>query len=259
MQNYMEVLRRVDDPYLRAKTADMEDIMQRVIDNLRSTEPPEEDEADEEEPEILVAYDLTPSDTAAVDASQIHGFATEIGSSVSHTAILARSMGIPAVVGLEQALLNVESHAPAILDGYKGVLILKPSTETVEYYKRLQVEKEKAYKALEALRDLPTVTRDGRSIRLSVNVEFPHRILRHQGSGRGRRRAVPHGVLPAGQSIRHADEEEQMHYYKKLAEGCAPTASSSARWIPEATSCPANGSTLRNRTPSWAGGASAFP
>lgn len=149
MQNYMEVLRRVDDPYLRAKTADMEDIMQRVIDNLRSTEPPEEDEADEEEPEILVAYDLTPSDTAAVDASQIHGFATEIGSSVSHTAILARSMGIPAVVGLEQALLNVESHAPAILDGYKGVLILKPSTETVEYYKRLQVEKEKAYKALE--------------------------------------------------------------------------------------------------------------
>ena len=151
----------------------MEDIMQRVIDNLRSTEPPEEDEADEEEPEILVAYDLTPSDTAAVDASQIHGFATEIGSSVSHTAILARSMGIPAVVGLEQALLNVESHAPAILDGYKGVLILKPSTETVEYYKRLQVEKEKAYKALEALRDLPTVTRDGRSIRLSVNVEFP--------------------------------------------------------------------------------------
>lgn len=222
MQNYMEVLRRVDDPYLRAKTADMEDIMQRVIDNLRSTEPPEEDEADEEEPEILVAYDLTPSDTAAVDASQIHGFATEIGSSVSHTAILARSMGIPAVVGLEQALLNVESHAPAILDGYKGVLILKPSTETVEYYKRLQVEKEKAYKALEALRDLPTVTRDGRSIRLSVNVEFPHEYsgikeVGAEGVGLFRTEFFLLGN-PSGMP----DEEEQMHYYKKLAEGCAP-------------------------------------
>ena len=173
MQNYMEVLRRVDDPYLRAKTADMEDVMQRVINNLRSTEPPE-DEEETEKDQVLVAYDLTPSDTAAMDASLIHGFATEIGSSVSHTAILARSMGIPAVVGLDQALLRVESHSPAILDGYKGVLILKPTKETEEYYHRLQVEKEKAYKALEALRDLPTITRDGRNIRLSVNVEFPH-------------------------------------------------------------------------------------
>ena len=139
MQNYMEVLRRVDDPYLRAKTADMEDVMQRVINNLRSTEPPEDEE--ERKRPGSVAYDLTPSDTAAMDASLIHGFATEIGSSVSHTAILARSMGIPAVVGLDQALLRVESHSPAILDGYKGVLILKPTKETEEYYHRLQVER----------------------------------------------------------------------------------------------------------------------
>ena len=116
MQNYMEVLRRVDDPYLRAKTADMEDVMQRVINNLRSTEPLE-DEEEAEEAQVLVAYDLTPSDTAAMDASLIHGFATEIGSSVSHTAILARSMGIPAVVGLDQALLRVDSHAPAFVEG----------------------------------------------------------------------------------------------------------------------------------------------
>ena len=198
MQNYMEVLRRVDDPYLRAKTADMEDIMQRVIDNLRSTEPPEEDEADEEEPEILVAYDLTPSDTAAVDASQIHGFATEIGSSVSHTAILARSMGIPAVVGLEQALLNVESHAPAILDGYKGVhgdrgiLQAAPGGEG----KGVQGPGSPAG---------PAHRHPGRPQHPALRQRgIPPRILRHQGSGRGRRRAVPHGVLPAGQSIRHA-------------------------------------------------------
>lgn len=221
MQNYMEVLRRVDDPYLRAKTADMEDVMQRVINNLRSTEPLE-DEEEAEEAQVLVAYDLTPSDTAAMDASLIHGFATEIGSSVSHTAILARSMGIPAVVGLDQALLRVESHAPAILDGYKGVLILKPTQETVEYYNRLQVEKEKAYKALEALRDLPTITRDGRNIRLSVNVEFPHEYsgikeVGAEGVGLFRTEFFLLGN-PAGMP----DEEEQTRYYKKLAEGCAP-------------------------------------
>ena len=221
MQNYMEVLRRVDDPYLRAKTADMEDVMQRVINNLRSTEPPE-DEEETEKDQVLVAYDLTPSDTAAMDASLIHGFATEIGSSVSHTAILARSMGIPAVVGLDQALLRVESHSPAILDGYKGVLILKPTKETEEYYHRLQVEKEKAYKALEALRDLPTITRDGRNIRLSVNVEFPHEYsgIKEVGAeGVGLFRTEFFLLSnPSGMP----DEEEQTRYYRKLAEGCSP-------------------------------------
>ncbi len=221
MQNYMEVLRRVDDPYLRAKTADMEDVMQRVINNLRSTEPPE-DEEETEKDQVLVAYDLTPSDTAAMDASLIHGFATEIGSSVSHTAILARSMGIPAVVGLDQALLRVESHSPAILDGYKGVLILKPTKETEEYYHRLQVEKEKAYKALEALRGLPTITRDGRNIRLSVNVEFPHEYsgikeVGAEGVGLFRTEFFLLGN-PSGMP----DEEEQTRYYRKLAEGCSP-------------------------------------
>lgn len=221
MQNYMEVLRRVDDPYLRAKTADMADVMQRVINNLRSTEPQEEEE-EAEDAQVLVAYDLTPSDTAAIDANLINGFATEIGSSVSHTAILARSMGIPAVVGLEQALLRVESHAPAILDGYKGVLILNPTQETIEYYHRLQLEKEKAYKELEALRDLPTITKDGRKIRLSVNVEFPHEysgIKKVGAEGVGLFRTE---FFLLGNVSGMPSEEEQTRYYKRLAEGCAP-------------------------------------
>lgn len=224
MQNYMEVLRRVDDPYLRAKTADMEDIMQRVINNLHSTEPYEdvEDEDDNDEAPILVAYDLTPSDTAAMDADLIQGFATEMGSSVSHTAILARSMGIPAVVGLDKALIRVESHAPAILDGYKGVLIIKPTEETIDYYKRLQVEKEKAYKALEALRDLPTITRDGRKIRLSVNIEFPHEYAGIQEVGAEGVGLFRTEFFLLGNPSGIPDEEEQTLYYKKLAEGCAP-------------------------------------
>lgn len=222
MQNNMEVLRRVNDPYLRAKTTDMEDVMHRVIQNLRSTDLDEDEEEEDTEPLILVAYDLTPSDTAAMDSTHIHGFATEMGSSVSHTAILARSMGIPAVVGLDQALLKVESHASAILDGYKGSLILKPSQETIDYYKRLQVEKEKAYKALEDLRDLPSVTRDGHKIKLSVNVEFPHEYssiseVGAEGVGLFRTEFFllgnPEGI---------PDEEEQTVYYKKMVQNCAP-------------------------------------
>ena len=220
MQNYMEVLRRVDDPYLRAKTADMEDVMQRVINNLRSTEPPE-DEEETEKDQVLVAYDLTPSDTAAMDASLIHGFATEIGSSVSHTAILARSMGIPAVVGLDQALLRVESHSPAILDGYKGVLILKPTKETEEYYHRLQVEKEKAYKALEALAACPPSPGTDATSACPSTWSSPMNIpASRRWSGRGR--PVPYGILSAGQPIRHAGRRRQMRYYRKLAEGCSP-------------------------------------
>lgn len=258
MQNYMEVLRRVDDPYLRAKTADMEDVMQRVINNLRSTEPPE-DEEETEKDQVLVAYDLTPSDTAAMDASLIHGFATEIGSSVSHTAILARSMGIPAVVGLDQALLRVESHSPAILDGYKGVLILKPTKETEEYYHRLQVEKEKAYKALEALRDLPTITRDGRNIRLSVNVEFPHEYsgIKEVGAeGVGLFRTEFFLLSNPSACRMKKNKRATTESWRKVA---PPTASSSAPWTPAATSCRANSSALRNRTPSLAGEASASP
>ncbi len=225
MQNYMDVLRRVNDPYLRAKTADMEDIMYRVINNLRGTEflnEPEVEEDDGTEAQVLLAYDLTPSDTAAIDASRIQGFATEMGSTVSHTAILARSMGIPAVVGLEQAILKAECHGTAILDGYKGVLILNPEAKTVEFYKRVQGEKEKAYKALEALRGLPTITKDGRKIRLSVNVEFPHEYLGIDDVGAEGVGLFRTEFFLLGNPCGIPDEEEQTVYYRKLAEGTSP-------------------------------------
>ena len=102
------------------------------------------------------------------------------------------------------------------------MLILKPTKETEEYYHRLQVEKEKAYKALEALRDLPTITRDGRNIRLSVNVEFPHEYsgIKEVGAeGVGLFRTEFFLLSnPSGMP----DEEEQTRYYRKLAEGCSP-------------------------------------
>lgn len=227
MQDYIEVLRRLDDPYFRARTGDMEDVMQRVIKNLTQIEPLENllnntEREEDEDSQILMAYDLTPSDTAAMDAFKIRGFATETGSTVSHTAILARSMGIPAIVGIEHGVLKVECRAFAIIDGYKGVLVIKPTDETIQYYKRIQSEKEKAYKKLEALRDLPTETKDGRKIRLSGNVEFPHEYSAVKEVGAEGVGLFRTEFFLLGNRTGMPDEEEQYNYYRELAEGCAP-------------------------------------
>ena len=116
-QNFLEAMRRVPDPYLRERTADIEDVCQRVLRNFS-----QEDQRDSapQEQHVLVAYDLSPSDTAAMNRQLLLGFATELGSVNSHTAILARALGIPAVVGIEGAVLAVKALTPAILDGYSG-------------------------------------------------------------------------------------------------------------------------------------------
>ena len=116
MQTFLEAMRRVNDPYLRERTADIDDICQRVLRNLQSQ--PEHRHHPPEHQHILIAYDLSPSDTAAMNRRLVLGFATEIGSINSHTAILARSLGLPAVVGLDQAVLDLRALTPAILDGY---------------------------------------------------------------------------------------------------------------------------------------------
>lgn len=219
VQNYLEALRRVDDSYIRSRSSDLEDIMNRVLQNMKKDETAEDED---DVSHILVAFDLTPSDTAAMNAETVLGFATETGSAVSHTSILARSMGIPAVVGIKNVLFETRGLQFAILDGYSGFLILDPSDETIDSYRRLQVEKEKAYKALEAMRDLPTETLDGRRIRLAVNVEFPHEFegindVGAEGVGLFRTEFFllgNHGRIP--------NEEEQTQGYSALVKGCYP-------------------------------------
>lgn len=224
IQNYLEILRRVPDPYLRDKTADIEDICVRVLHNLEhQVDPDDEDEEEDEEDEehLLITYDLAPSDTADMDTKKVLGFATEIGSNNSHTAILARSMGIPAVVGIDKVVLISQTLQWAILDGYKGFLILDPSEETLAYYRSLQAEKKKAFHELEKLRDLPTETLDGHKISLAANVEFPHEFgaIRSVGAdGIGLFRTE--FFLLGGDHI--PNEEEQAERYSELVSGCAP-------------------------------------
>lgn len=220
VQNFIEVMSLVDDPYLRSRVMDIRDVLQRVLKNMEPAVPVSPDVPDAETC-ILAAHELTPSDTADLDTSRVLGFVTEAGSAVSHTAILARSLGLPAVVAVPHLVVDSRAGSPAILDGYNGLLILNPTEETQEQYRAIRAEREKAYQELMSMRDLPAVTRDGHRIRLAANVEFVHEfgaITESGAEGVGLFRTefflLGNGGLP--------DEEAQYEHYRKLVEACAP-------------------------------------
>ncbi len=220
VQNFMEVMRHVDDAYLRSRVADIGDVLQRVLKNMAPAERAPLC-GDCTEPCVLAAYDLTPSDTADLDPRRVLGFVTEAGSAVSHTAILARSLGMPAVVGVPNLVIDSRVGCRAILDGFNGYLILNPTEETLQHYRELQAEKERAYTALVELKDLPAETTDGRRIRLAANVEFAHEYTAIQRSGaegvglfRTEFFLLGDGSLP--------DEEAQYQHYRQLVEHCNP-------------------------------------
>lgn len=173
MQEYMESLRRAGDGYLAERVMDLEDVAMRLLDNLHKRV---ESQPTGEEGRILISYDLLPSDTIRMDRQKLLGFATEQGSYTSHTAILARSLGIPAVVGVEDAVMKVKGLSTCILDGTQGMLILHPSQETVEKYKKLHEENLYLKENLEKESSKNTVTTDGVEVVLSSNVEFSYEI-----------------------------------------------------------------------------------
>jgi phosphoenolpyruvate-protein phosphotransferase (PTS system enzyme I) len=219
MQHFLEAMRRVSDPYLRERSADLDDVCQRVLRNFSEAEDEEHEEGDQRH--ILVAYDMTPSDTAAMDRKLVLGFATEVGSVNSHTAILARSLGLPAIVGIEEAVLNIRALTPAIIDGYKGRLILFPRPETLKHYKDLQAKKEKVRLELEAQRDASCTTRDGHHITLSSNIEFYEelpQVIQSGAKGVGLYRTE--FLLLNGEEM--PGEQEQAEVYTKIAKDLSP-------------------------------------
>lgn len=171
MSRYMDTLRGFDDPYLRERVVDVQDVTRRVLRNLGRTESAEYSATHSH---IVVAHELTPSDTAAMDRELVLGFATEIGSYTSHTSIIARSLGLPAVVGLRGFFNTVHTGDQLLIDGYNGLVIINPSEETLAEYAELAEEKDIVAKRLEELRESPAETKDGREITLSANIEFEH-------------------------------------------------------------------------------------
>ncbi|MDA7629329.1 phosphoenolpyruvate--protein phosphotransferase [Akkermansiaceae bacterium] len=219
MQTFLEAMRRVSDPYLRERTVDIEDVCQRVLRNFSGdpgiVEPSYQ--------RILVAYDLSPSDTASFDREKLLGFVTEAGSVNSHTAILARALGIPSIVGLAGVVLNSTTLAPAILDGYSGKFILYPSEETTAHYQALAEKRAKARRSLEELRDEESTTLDGRHITLSANIEFTHELglvrdNRAEGVGLFRTEFF----LLESSTSEMPNEEAQEKIYREIARGVSP-------------------------------------
>lgn len=219
MQTFLEAMRRVPDPYLRERTADLEDVSQRVLRNFRSGADPRPQVPEDQH--ILIAYDLTPSDTALMNRRHVLGFATELGSVNSHTAILARALGIPAVVGHDGAVIDIQALTPAILDGYSGKLILNPVPETLEHYRQLAREKEKVRDALDAMREIATETTDGRAITVSANIELVEELdlVKHSGAkGVGLYRTE--FLLLSGEEM--PDEMQQAAAYTRVVREMAP-------------------------------------
>ena len=222
VQNFMEIMRAVDDPYLRSRVMDVRDVLQRVLRNMQSGDSVKRALPASELSCILAAYELTPGDTAELDRKNVLGFVTETGSAMSHTAILARSLGLPAVVAVPRLVMDSRTGSPAILDGYEGVLIINPTEETLEKYRILRDEREKAYRELVGMRELPAITVDGHRVHLAANVEFAHEfesIRRSGAEGVGLYR-TEFFLLGTGNSM--PDEEAQYEHYRKLVEECAP-------------------------------------
>ena len=172
LRSHASALRRLDDPLFAARAEDVLDIEKQLLLELGAMA--RQPLSDLSEPVVVLSHNLTPSETANLDRRYVHGFCTEIGGPGGHTAIVAKGLELPAVVGIGPFLDSVSESDTVIVDGDYGRVILNPDDATLNGYVE-RIEKRKSLSArLAELRDLPAETADGVRIRLSANIEFPH-------------------------------------------------------------------------------------
>ena len=159
----------IDDEYFRERKHDFLNVTKKILKNL--LDKTKKTLFDLEEDSIVVAQNLTPADTVKMKENIIKGFVTEVGGKTSHTALVAQSLEIPAVVGLKDITCKVEQGMPIIIDGDLGLVILSPSDKTISNYKRKYEKQITNRKDLEKLRDFPAVTLDGKEVVLGANIE----------------------------------------------------------------------------------------
>ena len=214
-ERYAAALAATDDEYLRERAADIRDVSGRIRRHLEHQASADRELADRR---IIVAPDLTPSETAGLDRSKVLGFAVETGSAVSHTAILARSMRLPAVTGVPRAVLEQLTDADTvIIDGYHGRLILHPEPRTIEAYR---LKAEQADKVLSSLRDsgIRPETRDGFEVHIAGNIESAADLSELRAVG-----ASGIGLMRSEYLFNRAeapDEETQFQVYKEILAAC---------------------------------------
>lgn len=171
---FIDVFSQSENPYFRERSVDLNDLVQQIVSLLMGEE--RLDLFNRENEVVVVAHNLTPSDTVLMRKSKVLAFVTEAGTRVSHTAILARSLGIPAVVGVGAAITKTETGDQIVVDGTHGRVIMWPDEEQISEYR---IEREKSSKVeadLSALRTVDVQTTDGRQIEIAANIEFLEEI-----------------------------------------------------------------------------------
>lgn len=224
---FMEVLEKLaekfssmEDEYLKERAADIRDIGRRVLRNLMGKKA-SKSLSELQEDVVVISHDLSPSDTAQMRKDKVKGFATDIGGQTSHTAIMAKALQIPAVVGLKHITSIVKDGDTVIIDGHHGLVVVDPDGYTISKYKTEEQQLERFATELHEVKELPAVTLDGKKIELAANIELPEEIsavMSQGGHGIGLYRTeffyLNRKDLPT--------EEEHFQAYKKVVEAVSP-------------------------------------
>jgi len=215
VQGYLEVFGAMEDPYLRERSADMEDIGRRIIDVLQGNE---HDGVKLKKKRVIVAEDIFPSDMAMLDHDKVLGIVTEKGNIYSHAAIMAKSLGIPAIVGVQGLLQAADVKNRMIVDGASGNVYLNPDESIAAEYRRLEQDYASRLKELEPLRELPAITTDGTRVTLRANIGLLSDIrvaVTNGAEGVGLYRTE----FPYMTRTSFPDRHEQAALYRKILEG----------------------------------------
>lgn len=219
VRSYTRKMRELDDDYFRERAGDFLDVSRRVLRNLQGKVETELHSLDA--PSIVLAHDLSPSDTAGFDRALVLGIATEAGSRTSHSAIMARSLNLPAVVGLRDIIDKLEPGVEVLIDGYEGLLIVNPAEQTKYEYGQREKQHHDVEVKLDALRETLPLTVDQRRVIVSANVEILEDlplIKEHGAEGIGLLRTE---YLFLNQDV-SPDEDQQVEMYVQMAQASKP-------------------------------------
>ncbi len=210
----------IEDPYLRERKADIQQVAERVLKVLLGSEPllPKQAELEGDEflaQMIVVAHDISPADMLKFRDRSFIGFVTDVGGQNSHTAIVARSLDIPAAVGMSQASTLIQQDDWVIIDGDAGVVIVTPSAQVLEQYRERQMAAMRARKKLGKLKKTPAITRDGTQIALMANIELPEDCEHAMESGANGVGLFRSEFLFMGRDGQMPTEDEQYEQYTK--------------------------------------------
>jgi len=215
-QRYIDFFSNLEDDYIKERANDIRDVTRRLLRNLAGESQP--DLASLSEPGILIASDITPSEAALMDKNKVLAIITEHGGTTGHAVIMARSMGIPAIVNLSKATSRIPAGSQVLVDGYEGTLVVNPTTDTLFRYGEIQVRKDSIRRIFLSELEKPAETADGQEIILLANIEGAEDVARVSESG-----AEGIGLFRSeGLYLRSNDfpsEDEQFEEYVKVVRG----------------------------------------